>query len=49
MTDVGTYLREELLRGGKDRTTRQGMLKRIRSALEGLPERFRPGSQADHE
>jgi GTP-binding protein Era len=40
--DVGAYLRDALLKGGKDRPDRKGFARRIQAALEGLPERFRP-------
>jgi GTP-binding protein Era len=42
MREVGAYLREQLLSGGKDKPNQKGFAARIRAALEGLPERFRP-------
>jgi GTPase len=45
MTDIGAYLRDALLKGGKDRPDQKGFARRIQTALEGLPERFRPGAE----
>jgi GTP-binding protein Era len=42
MGQVGTYLRDQLSDGGKDGGTPKDLPARLRAALEGLPERFRP-------
>jgi GTP-binding protein Era len=44
MNDVAAYLRDALLKGGKDRPDQKNFARRIQAALEGLPDRFRPGS-----
>lgn len=45
MTDVGAYLREQLTRGGRDGENPLTLRQRLQSAIEGLPDRFRPGEQ----
>jgi GTPase len=42
MREVGGYLREQLTRGGKEKPTPKDLRERIQTALEGLPDRFRP-------
>ncbi|MGE5603626.1 MAG: GTPase [Nitrososphaerales archaeon] len=42
MREVGNYLREQLTRGGKEKPSPKDLGKRIQTALEGLPDRFRP-------
>ncbi len=43
MREVGAYLKEQLATGGGDKPTPKNLAERLRKALEGLPERFRPG------
>jgi uncharacterized protein (DUF697 family) len=43
MREVGSYLKEQLTSGGKDKPTPKNVRERLQKALEGLPERFRPG------
>ena len=43
-SDITVYLRDQLLRGGKDRPDQKGLAKRVQGALEGLPDQFRPDS-----
>jgi GTPase len=45
MTDVGAYLREQLTRGGKEGENPRTLRQRLQSAIDGLPDRFRPGEQ----
>lgn len=42
MREIGAYLKEQLTRGG-DKPTPKNLRERLQKALEGLPERFRPG------
>jgi GTPase len=42
MGEIGSYLREQITRGGKEKPSPAELRRRLQSALEGLPERFRP-------
>jgi GTP-binding protein Era len=42
MQEVGQYLRDQLSREGKAKPSLRTLRARVRAALEGLPERFRP-------